>query len=315
MIRRLSLVLSLIFGATLALCPVQARDKDRTRIVVVTHGAATDPFWASVKEGAEQAAKDLGVELDYRAPPTFDLEAMAKLVTEAVAEKPDGIVTSIPNADALAAPLRSAVEAGIPLISINSGFDIAASLGSRLHVGQSEYDAGKAVGEEMKERGGTKALCINHELGNVALDLRCKGFIDGFGGSVEVLPVEPDPAKIKAAIEEKLQADKALDVILALNASLAGEPAIGVVRAAGRSAEVRVATFDLTDAVLHAVADGSAAFAVDQQPFLQGYLPIQYLVLLRRHGVIPVSNVATGPRLLNAEDAADRLTLREQSTD
>ena len=314
MFGRLSVLFSVFLAAATLGPPLRAQEEP-SRILVVSHGQASDPFWATIKAGAEQAAEDMGVSVEYRAPATFDLEAMAGLVSAAVAEAPDGLVVSIPNADALAAPLRAAAAAGIPVISMNSGFDAAASLGSRLHIGQSEYEAGRAAGERLAELGGTKALCINHELGNVALDLRCKGFIDGFGGSVEVLPVEPDPAAVRAAVAERLETDPTIDVVLALSASLAGEPVIAVVEEAGRSDAVRVATFDLTDGVLQAVADGSAAFAVDQQPFLQGYLPVQYLVLLRRDGVLPVSNVNTGPRILTAADAAERLRRNEQGTD
>jgi simple sugar transport system substrate-binding protein len=284
-----------------------AQTQPTLQFIMVTHGAATDPFWATIKEGADRAAADASVEVAYQAPETFDLDQMAGLLTAAVEEAPDGLIVSIPNADAVAGPIRSAVEAGIPVITINSGFDVARSLGSLLHVGQSEYEAGRVAGDAMRKGGGTKALCLNHELGNVALDLRCKGFIDGFAGSVEVLPVAAEPEQTGKAIGDKLAEDTAIDVILALNATIAGEPAIAAAKALPEGRRVRVATFDMTRAVLQAVAAGEAAFAIDQQPFLQGYLPVQYLALLVRHGVVPVSNVSTGPRLITAEDAKRRL--------
>ena len=313
MFGRLAVLLSILVVSAATAGGLRAQEP--MRVVMVTHGAAVEPFWAMVKAGADQAAEDMGVEVVYRAPETFDLEAMAGLVAAAVAERPDGLITSIPSSEALAAPLRAAADAGVPLISINSGFDVAAGLGSRLHVGQSEYEAGRVAGEKLREMGGTKALCINHEVGNVALDLRCKGLIDGFAGSVEVLPVEPDPAAAKAAVAERLAADPAIDVVLALSASVAGEPAIAIAGETARETPLQVATFDLSEAVLRAVAGGSAAFAVDQQPFLQGYLPVQYLVLLHRNGVLPVSNVSTGPRLVTAADAAERLAEAEGKTE
>jgi simple sugar transport system substrate-binding protein len=292
--------LSLLAGAS-------AHAQEPLRFVMVTHGAATDPFWATVKEGADRAAEEAGVAVDYRAPASFDVAAMAGLVQAAVAEKPDGLIVSVPNGEALAAPIRAAVEAGIPVISINSGFDVGPKLGALLHVGQSEYEAGRGAGQAMRELGGKKALCLNHEPGNVALDLRCKGFIDGFGGSVEVLPVEPEPAAVREAIAERLASDEAIDTILALNASVAGEPAIAAASALGEARKVRVGSFDTTDALLAAVAEGDAAFAIDQQPFLQGYIPVRYLYALARYGVIPVSNVSTGPKLVRAAEAAERL--------
>ncbi len=305
MISRHLRLLAVAIAAVAFVGPVQAKEK--LRFVMVTHGAASDGFWASVKEGADKAAAEAGVELVYRSPATFDLEKMAALVSAAVVEKPDGLIVSIPNADAVAGPIRTAVDAGIPVITINSGFDVSRSLGALLHVGQSEYEAGRVAGDTMRKLGGTKALCINHELGNVGLDLRCKGFIDGFAGSVEVMPVDTDPKKAGDAIAKRLAADADIEVALALNATIAGEPTVEAVKALPAGRKVRVGTFDVTDAILNAIADGAAAFAIDQQPYLQGYLPVQYLTLLARNGVIPVSNVSTGPRLITLSDARKRL--------
>ena len=294
----------------LALGAADATAQDGLRFVMVTHGASSNQFWASVKAGADAAAADAGVELVYRAPETFDLPGMAALVEAAVAEAPDGLVVSVPDAATLGPPIAAAVEAGIPVISINSGFDVGQSLGALLHVGQGEYEAGRVGGERMRELGATDALCLNHEPGNLALDLRCKGFIDGFGGSVEVLPVSADAAAAGATIAEALAAESEVDAVLALSASTAGEPAIAAVKALAPGRAVWVGTFDVTDPVLAAVAAGDAAFAIDQQPFLQGYLPVQLLALYARHGVLPVSNVSTGPKLIDAKEAARRLGLR-----
>ena len=307
MVRLILTILLSAFGLAGA-GPSRAQEAvEAPRIVMVTHGQPSDRFWSIVKSGADQAAEDFGVVLDYRAPDTFDLNEMAVLIEEAIDEAPDGLVVSIPNADALAPQIRRAVNAGIPVISINSGFDIARSLGVELHVGQNEYDAGRVAGQKMRELGGRRALCVNHEIGNIGLDLRCKGFIDGFEGSVEVLPVERDPAALKAALVEKLTEEETIDVILALSAATTGEAALAAVQETGRADTVRIGTFDVSDAMLRAVADGRAAFAVDQQPFLQGYLPVQFLALLERDGVIPVSDVSSGPRLLTAAEARERL--------
>jgi simple sugar transport system substrate-binding protein len=169
-------------AAVLLLAGAAASQGSPLRFVLVAHAPDSDPFWATIREGAEAAAQEAGVVVEYRAPASFDLEAMADLVRAAVGDSPAGLIVSIPNGNVLAAPVRAAVAAGIPVISINSGFDVSASLGAMLHVGQGEYEAGRVAGETMRELGGKSALCLNHEVGNVALDLRCKGFIDGFGG-------------------------------------------------------------------------------------------------------------------------------------
>jgi simple sugar transport system substrate-binding protein len=309
MISTMTRFVGAILAASLLVGASAHAQEDDLRFIMVTHGAASNAFWAVVKDGAERAAEEMGVDLEYRAPETFDLDKMASLVMAAVKDAPDGLIVSIPNADALAGPMRAAVDAGIPLISINSGFDVGRSLGALLHVGQGEYEAGRVAGEAMRNLAGTKALCLNHELGNVALDLRCKGFIDGFAGSVEVMPVPFDAEQAGEAIAARLAEDDQIDVILALSASIAGEPAVAAVRKLeGRT--VHVATFDITDTILKAVADGAASFAIDQQPFLQGYLPVQFLTILHRHSVIPVSNVSTGPRLVTEAAAKRRLAAR-----
>src|SRR5215217_9627380 len=153
------------------------------RIAVVTHGQASDPFWSVVKNGVDQGAEDMGVEVEYNAPQTFDMVKMSQLIDAAVASKPDGLVVSIPDADALGDSIRAAIAAGIPVISMNSGSDVAADFGLLTHVGQTEYEAGLGAGQRMGEAGVTTALCVNQEVGNVALDDRCRGFTDGLAES------------------------------------------------------------------------------------------------------------------------------------
>src|SRR6266542_3286336 len=162
------------------------------KFAVVTHGQASDPFWSVVKNGVDQAAKDMGVNVQYEAPNTFDMVAMAHLIDSAVATRPDGLVVSIPDANALGPAIQRAIAAGIPVISINSGSDVAQKLGVLVHIGQTEYEAGLGGGQKMAAAGVKHALCINQEVGNAALDARCKGFTDAMtkaGAKVEVLPV------------------------------------------------------------------------------------------------------------------------------
>ena len=156
-------------------------DRSDLRFVVVTHGQASDPYWSVVQNGVNQAAKDMGVQVEYQAPDTFDMVAMSQLIDAAVASQPDGMAISIPDADALGDSIKAGVDAGIPMISLDSGSDVAADLGMLTHVGQTEYEAGLGGGQRMGEAGVTTALCVNQEVGNVALDDRCRGFTDGSG--------------------------------------------------------------------------------------------------------------------------------------
>src|SRR5918994_3787109 len=131
------------------------------RFVVVSHGQASDPFWSVVQNGVNQAAEDMGVQVEYTAPDTFDMVEMSQLIDAAVATEPDGLVVSIPDPDALRESIQGEVDAGIPVVSMNSGVDVYEELGLLTHVGQTEFEAGVGAGERMAHEGITNALCIN----------------------------------------------------------------------------------------------------------------------------------------------------------
>lgn len=291
-------------AALVVAAPTMAQD-----IIVVAHGQANDPFWSVVKNGVEEAAKDTGVNVDYRSPETFDMVAMSQLIDAAVNQEPAGLVVSIPDADALGPSIERAVAAGIPVISINSGSDVSKGLGALLHVGQDEFDAGKAAGAKLAAMGGTNGLCVNQEVGNVALDLRCSGFAEGFGGASTVLPTGNDPAEIEAKVRAALDSDESIDTIMALGAATAGEPSVAAVKAVGRAGEIKVASFDMSPGFLQSIIDGDAAFAIDQQQFLQGYLAVNFLALHSKYGLMPGGNVPSGPNLITAEKAAQVVDL------
>lgn len=277
------------------------------RFVVVTHGQSSDPFWSVAANGVAAAGDDMGVTVEYQAPGTFDMVEMGQIIEAAVASQPDGLVVSIPDPEALTDPIRAAVDAGIPVISINSGSDVFADLGVLVHVGQTEYEAGLLAGQQMAEAGVTNALCINQEVGNVGLDQRCEGFTDGLGGNVEVVPVDlADPTGTQATVAGALSANPDVDGILALGPTGA-LPTLAAVQEVG--ADVALATFDLAPEVLQAIIDGDMLFAIDQAQYLQGYLPIVLLTQYLETGAIPLGSVdrviLTGPQIVTAETAAD----------
>lgn len=286
--------------------PVLAQED--INVVVVSHGQAADPFWSVVKNGVQAAADDMGVSVDYRAPETFDMVAMGQLIEAAVNQEPDGLVVSIPDADALGPAIERAVQAGIPVISMNSGGDVSQELGAELHVGQGEYDAGLAAGQKLKEMGSTKGICVNMEVGNVALDQRCQGYADGLEGDVQVLPTSNDPAEVNAKVKAALESDPDVDSILSAG-FIAGEPMLRAVQELNKTDSVHAATFDLPPAFMQAVADGEAAFGIDQQQYLQGYLPVVFHTLHARYGLIPGGDVPSGPNLVTQEKAEQVIDL------
>lgn len=286
-------------------------DGDLT-IAVVTHGSAGDAFWTVVKNGAEQAGKDLGVTVKYQS--SGDPATQSQYIDAAVNQKVDGLVVSMANPDALEASVRGAVRAGIPVITINSGQDKSAAFGALTHVGQDEETAGKGAGEKLKAAGVKKLLCVIHEAGNLGLEQRCKGAGEGLGGETVNLQVDiGDVTAAAASIRARLQSDKSIDGVLTLNQELA-VPAAQAAEQAGSSA--KIATFDLADDVIQAIQAGTVLFAVDQQQYLQGYLPVQMLYLYATNlntvgGGLPV---LTGPGFVTKDNAAQVAVLAKQGT-
>jgi len=288
------------------------------RIVVVTHGQAADPFWSVVKNGVDQAGKDMRVTVEYQAPATFDMVAMSQLIDAVVASNPDGLVVSIPDPDALGPSIKAAVAAGIPVISINSGSDVAEEFGVLAHIGQTEYEAGYGGGQRMAAAGATKALCVNHEVGNVALDLRCQGFSDAMaeaGGTVEVLAVDlADPTGSANRIAAALTADESINAMLTLGPGSA-LPALQALKDEQLLGKVLLATFDLSPEVLEAIRDGNMLFAIDQQQYMQGYLPIVYLTLYLENLNTPGAIlIPTGPGFVTQETAAQVIEYAARGT-
>jgi simple sugar transport system substrate-binding protein len=272
------------------------------KFAVVTHGAVGDTFWDVVKKGSEQAGKDEGVTVKYQSD--GDPQKQSQLIDAAVNQKVDGLVVSMANPPALKASIERAVKAGIPVITINSGQDQSAAFGALAHVGQDETIAGQGAGEQMKKAGVTNMLCVIQEAGNIGLEQRCAGAKQTLGGKVQNIQVQnSDPAGAQSIIKAKLQQDSSINGVLTLGPVI-GKAAIQALADSGSKA--KLATFDLNSDVTKAIADGKMLFAVDQQQYVQGYLPIVMLTLFKSNlntigGGHPV---LTGPGFVTKDNAA-----------
>src|SRR6266700_5651207 len=261
--------------------------RSNLKFYVITHGQASDPFWSVVKKGVDQAAKDMGVTAIYESPTstTFDVVAMSHLIDTAVAAHPAGLVVSVPDPTGLGPSIKAAVAAGIPVISINSGSDAAKSLGVLVHIGQTEEQAGIGGGQKMGTAGVEHALCVNQEVGNAALTLRCKGFEEGLsqtdGGTVKVIGVNlSNPTQTQQTIEAALQHDPSIDGIMTLGPTGA-TPALKALQDLNKTGQIKLATFDLSSDVLTAIKSNQILCAIDPQQYEQGYLPIVLLTLYK----------------------------------
>jgi simple sugar transport system substrate-binding protein len=292
------------------------RGGDAVRIFVVTHGQASSPFWAIVRTGVEAAARQMDVLVTYRAPDVYSLDRMKALVDQAIAARPDGLVVSLPEAG-IAPVVRKAVRAGIPVVTINSGSDLSRRLGVLAHVGQPEHRAGLLAGRCLAAAGVRRALCVNQQVGNVGLDARCAGLAEAMraaGGRSSVLGVDDQstatPKRLAAAIVRGR-----IDGLLTLNATT-GTEAVQAVRRGGAAARgVQIGTFDLGPDILGAVRAGRIRFAVDQQAYLQGYLPVALLTQRARYGLFPQEGgvIATGPHFVTRANAAQAIELSRRS--
>jgi simple sugar transport system substrate-binding protein len=279
---------------------------------VITHSGPGDAFWDRVKSGAERAGKDYGVTVDYSADP--DPAKQSQLIDGAVADKVDGIVVSMANPDGLESSVKAAVAAGVPVVTINSGIEDSKAFGAITHVGQSEDIAGKAVGEKLKSDGMKNVICVIQEAGNVALETRCKAAAAAMGGKMTNLQVDgTDDGAVQSTITSKLQADKTIDGVLTLGGQY-GIDAVSAVKDSGSSA--KVATFDLSEDVINDIEAGTILFAVDQQPFVQGYIGVTVLYLKSINGndVGGGQPIYSGPAFITKDNAAAVEKFAKQGT-
>jgi simple sugar transport system substrate-binding protein len=296
-------------AAVLAACSGTGSDsgkadttKNKYTYAVITHGAPGDAFWDRVKSGAEQAGKDYGVKVEYSSD--ADPAKQSQLIDGAVADKVDGIVVSMANPDGLEASVKKAVAAGVPVITINSGVDQFKAFGAITHIGQSETIAGEAVGERLKTMGQKNVICVIQEAGNIGLEQRCKAVAATEGGKVTNLQVDgTDDNAVQSTITSKLQADKSIDTVLTLGGQYAID-AVAAVKDSGSSA--KVATFDLSADVTKDILAGSIEFAVDQQPYVQGFLGVTglYLKSINGNDIGGGQPINSGPAFVTKDNAA-----------
>lgn len=278
-----------------------AKDLEELKVALVTHAAPGDTFWDTIRAGAEDAADKNGIELLYSSDP--DGARQAQLVQQAVDQKVDGIVVTLAKADAMSGEVKKAVEAGIPVFSINAGEEQFKDMGVLAHFGQNEFIAGQAAGEQFNDAGLKKVVCVIQEQGHVGLESRCEGLADTFKGSSEVLYVTgTDMTNVASTITSKLQTNKDIDGVLTLGAPFA-LTAQDSIKDAGSSA--KLATTDLNGDVYNGIKDGSILFGIDQQPFMQGYSSVEAVRLYNQGGYVLGGGqaVLTGPAVVNADNA------------
>lgn len=280
---------------------------------MITH-SDDGPFWSVVQRGMEAACSDLGVNCVW-SPGNNDANAMVQFIDGALGEGTDGIAASLPDPAALVSPLQGAVDAGTPVVTLNSGANDYQEIGALTHVGQTEFIAGQAAGDRFNDAGVTHVLCGQQEQNNVGLTERCGGLEDTFDGTVTTgfMDLDADTTAQQAAINAAMAADDSIDGFLGVGPVITLS---GLRAASDLGRDVTVGGFDLTPELLGEIEGGNILFTVDQQQYLQGYLPILQLFLFQTNantigGGLPI---LTGPGFVTADNAADVLSLSEAGT-
>ncbi|HEX7299587.1 MAG TPA: sugar ABC transporter substrate-binding protein [Solirubrobacteraceae bacterium] len=283
----------------------------KLRIEFAMIGSTGDSFWNVVRNGGVQAGKDLGVDVTYHSTDKIDFVDQARLIRASIARKPDGLIVTDHEPKVLDGAIQEAVKAGIPVIITNAGHDEVAKTGALTYVGQDEYQVGVLAGERLKQAGLKSLFCINQSVGAVNLDQRCSGLRKGFGGPVKVLGVDDaDRTASRNRIKAALRSG-GVDGMLALGQTSA-EPALQALDESGKAQSVKLATIDLSPTILTALKERKLLFASDQQQYLQGYLPVQTLVLYLRYGLRPQGDVSTGPSYVTPDTAQQVIDLTKR---
>jgi simple sugar transport system substrate-binding protein len=285
----------------------------RMKIAMITHAAPGDTFWDLVRKGAKAAAAKDNVELVYSSDPIAANQA--NLIQNAIDQKVDGIAVTMAKPSAMKDAIAKAKKAGIPVVGFNSGLDVWKEQGLLSYFGQDENVAGQVFGERLNELGAKQNICVIHEQGHVDLEARCAGVKRTFNGKTENLYVNgTDMPSVKSTISAKLKQNASIDYVVTLGAPFA---LTAVQSAADAGGKAKVATFDLNKELVRAVEDGDVQFAVDQQPYLQGYLSIDGLWLYKTNGNFSgggAEPVLTGPAFVDKDNVDAIATFAKKGT-
>jgi simple sugar transport system substrate-binding protein len=284
-------------GAT---APVHAEGE---KFVLISHAPDSDSWWNTIKNALTLAGEQVGAEVEYRNPSTGDIADMARIIEQTAASSPDGIITTLADFDVLSEPIKNAVAKGIPVIIMNSGTpEQAAEVGALMYVGQPEYDAGLAAGQRAKRDGIKSFLCVNHVVSNPVVGERCRGFADGLGVELgdSMIDSGQDPSEIKNKVKAYLSANADTDAVLTLGPTSA-DPTIEALKENGMAGKIYFGTFDLGTEIVKGIKDGTIQWGIDQQPFLQAYMPVVVLANYKRYGVLPGNNINSGPGFITKD--------------
>jgi simple sugar transport system substrate-binding protein len=296
-----------------------AQDKP---VYIYLGNSTSEPFWQRVIKGFEQAGTDLGFEPVYRAygqKGIANANEMKATVENALAAKPAGMIIADTRPEAMNEVIKAVVDQGIPVVLANSGFGEQKNVGALAFVGLDEYQNGHKGGELLKETGAKHAVVFTLLPGIPLVDDRTKGFIDGFApGKTTTVAVAVetlyDTQKLVNALSAAFQKDETIDSAFSIGSCCSPALLIAREQLGDRAKSMHFGTIDLGDPALQGLIDGTLDFALDQQQYMQGYLPAVLLTMYLRYGITPaIDFFPTGPGVVNAKNAKQIIDLSAQN--
>jgi simple sugar transport system substrate-binding protein len=288
-------------------------DTPRMTVAFITHAAPGDNFWDIVRKGAEAAAAKDNIQLRYASD--ADGGGQATLVQNAIDSKVDAIAVTLAKPDALAEVVHKAEAAGIPVVVFNAGIDNWKAAGALGYFGSDDGRAGEEAGKRAAKDGAKHLLCVSQEQGHIALEARCDGLKRGFGGGRfdKVYVIGTDMPSVRSTIAAKLKQDPSIDLVVTLGAPF-GLTAVQAAKDVGSRA--KVATFDTNPQIPAAIRSGALEWAIDQQPYLQGYLAVDSLWLHKTNGNVIGGGAAvlTGPYFVDKSNVDTTATFAARGT-
>ncbi len=283
--------------------------------IAVIGGKTDDAFFAKVKKGIDDGALVVaahGGKVNYLQLQTYDNIGgdAANLIRTAISQKAS--VIAAPNwvPDAQDEAYKAALAAGIPVLLYNAGgADKARELGAINYVGNEEYPAGLAGGAYFGTHGAKNVICVNTVPGAQNLEDRCRGISDGIakqGGKSTQLPLPAssfgNPTAVAEAIKATLLKDASIDGVVTISAGDADAAAVGIEQA-GATAKVKLGTFDMNETNLERIKAGTQLYAIDQQPWLQGFLAVTLSDAYVNYGLkLATAPILTGPGIVDASN-------------
>ena len=282
-------------------------------VAMITHQAPGDTFWDIIRKGGVAAAAKDNITLKYSADP--DATKQAALITDAINSHVNGIAVTDPNPAAICPTIQKAVQAGIPVVMFNAGVGNWQQCGGMEYFGQDESIAGLAAGKRLAAANAKHVLCVLQEQGQVQLEARCAGVQKGLGSATmtKLYVNGRDQSAVLSSLTAKLTQDKTIDSVITLGSPEA-LTAVQAIPAAHSTAKLY--TFDTNAAEIAKIKSGAVRWAVDQQPFLQGYESVDSLWLWLTNGNVlgGGQTVLTGPAFIDASNVAKVATYAERGT-